>query len=166
MTDKDPAEAAAIPPIKEEWPVDQEAIDAYRRGVETGVMESATPNVARHLLGCIAGLQAAYASQTERLAVMEAELADFEMVPEFKRFRQQNKRIAEQTAELTALREANKAAKAFYDTCWQTMGGSLELAATFGPDFEPPTEKDMWDAGQRFIDAQKAAQAQAEGGGS
>lgn len=66
--------------------------------------------------------------------------------------------LLDQQARIEQLQTANKAAKDFYTTAYQVFGAPLDLACMYGPDFEPPTQDELWAAGQRFLDMQQAAE--------
>lgn len=61
--------------------------------------------------------------------------------------------------EIERLRKANEAAKRFYEVAYMVFGDPLVLASKYGPDFEPPTQDEIWEPGQDFIDKQRAADA-------
>ena len=52
-------------------PNDRDAVDAYMRGVESGTMTKATPNVVRHLCSLVNDLDTALRAQAERCAQLE-----------------------------------------------------------------------------------------------
>jgi hypothetical protein len=65
--------------------------------------------------------------------------------------------IEELQAEIERLRQVRRAAERYHDVMWRAFGGPLELAAKFGPDFEPPREEEVKAAVLELLAALRAA---------